>query len=71
MKASSLKKETEVIENIYKAISESNANGRFKHFIPHDVYVSDEVRLQLIDDGFKVYKGDWDGVMTNCLIIEW
>lgn len=71
MKASSLKKESEVIENIYEAISQANAEGRFKYFIPHDVYVSDEVRLQLIEDGYKVCRGDWNGIMTNCLIIEW
>ena len=71
MKASELKKESEVIENISKYISEANAHGRFKCYIPHDVYVNESVKLQLIEDGFKVYKGDWDGMMTNCLIIEW
>lgn len=71
MKAKSLKKTSVSIENIYKGISESNANNRFKHFVPHDVYVSDEVRLKLIEDGYKVYKGNWDGIMTNVLIIEW
>ena len=43
MKADELKKVSEVIENIYGVISEANSNGRFKCFIPHDVYVSDEV----------------------------
>ena len=71
MKANELKKQTEVIDNIYKAISEANSNGNFKHFIPHWVYVSDEIILQLINDGFKVYKGEWDGIMKDCLIIEW
>ena len=71
MKAEELKKESEVIENIYKAISEANSRGEFKWFIPHFVYVSDQVRLQLIKDGFKVHIGDWDSMMTNALIIEW
>jgi len=71
MKAKHLKKETEVIENIYTEISKANANGQFKHFIPHFIYVDDKVRLQLIEDGFKVYKGDWDNIMINALIIEW
>lgn len=71
MKAKDLKKESEVIENIYKAISEANANGYYKHFIPHFVYVSESVKMQLIDDGYKVYKGDWDGITKDCLIIEW
>ena len=71
MKAQELKKESEVIENIYKSISEANSRGAFKHAIPHYIYVSDKVKLQLIEDGFKVYKGDWDSIMINSLIIEW
>ena len=71
MKAKHLRKQSEAIENIYKQISEANAHGQFKHFIPHFIYVSEEVKSQLIEDGYKVYKGDWDGHMTNCLIIEW
>lgn len=71
MKASHLKKESESIENIYKRISEANSNGDFKIFIPHFRYVTDEVRIQLIQNGYKVYIGDWDGVMINALIIEW
>lgn len=71
MKASSLKKESEVIENIYQIIINANGSGCYKTFITHDRYVSDEVRLQLIKDGYKVYVGDWDGITTNALIIEW
>ena len=71
MKAKDLKKESEVIENIYKAISDANSRGFFKHFIPHWIYVSEEVKMQLIEDGFKLYKGNWDFGMTDCLIIEW
>ncbi|MFD2824796.1 hypothetical protein ACFS5M_14025 [Lacinutrix iliipiscaria] len=71
MKACELKKTSEALENIYKLISEANSRSEFKCFIPHFVYVSEKIRLQLIEDGFKVYRGDWDGVITNCLIIEW
>lgn len=67
MKASHLQKQSEVIENIYKDISEANANGRRKHFIPHWVYVSEAVKLQLLEDGYTL----WDGLMNNGLIIEW
>jgi hypothetical protein len=70
MKAKSLKKVPEVIENIYNQISEANANNQFKCLIPHFVYVTDETRLQLIKDGYKVYEGNWDTMMTG-LIIEW
>jgi hypothetical protein len=71
MKASDLKKQPITIETIYDAINQANSIGWHKHFIPHFVYVSDEVRLKLIEDGFKIYKGDWDGTMKDCLIIEW
>jgi len=71
MKAKELSKSSEVIENIYKIISEANARGEFKIFIPHFVYVEENLKLKLIDDGYKVYKGDWDGIMKDVLIIEW
>lgn len=71
MKAKEIIKQSEVIENIYNAISHANSIGQFKHFIPHYIYVSDAVKLQLIEDGYKLYNGEWDGVMNNCLIIEW
>lgn len=71
MKASHLKKQSEVIENIYQSISRENQNGNFKHFIPHFVYVSEQVKSELIENGYKVYRGDWDGIITNALIIEW
>jgi len=70
MKAKDLVKISEVVENIYKQISEANSNGQFKYFIPHFVYVSDEVKLQLMKDGYKVYEGQWDNIMSG-LIIEW
>lgn len=70
MKAQSLTKVPEVIENIYHQISEANANNQFKCFIPHFMYVTNDVKLQLIKDGYKVYEGNWDAIMTG-LIIEW
>jgi len=71
MKAKHLKKQSKTIENIYKRISEANENGEFKIFIPHFVYVEEKVKLQLLEDGYKVYIGQWDGVVTDALIIEW
>lgn len=71
MRANSLVKISVTIEGIYTAIEEGNKYGCFKHGIPHNLYVSDEVKLKLMADGFKVYNGDWDGVMKNSLIIEW
>jgi len=71
MKANSLVKKSVKIEDVYSSIETANEYGGFKHFIPSNLYVSDEVRLKLMADGFKVYIGDWDGVMLNVLIIEW
>jgi hypothetical protein len=71
MKAESLKRQSETIENIYKKISHADTNGEFKIFIPHFVHVEENVKIQLIEDGYKVYKGQWDGNIINALIIEW
>jgi len=71
MKAKDLKKKSISIEDVYKRIQQANDNGDFKIFIPHFHNVSKEVTIQLFDDGFKTYKGQWDGVITECLIIEW
>jgi len=71
MRANELKKESISIEDIYEAICNANTFKQYKHFIPHHIYVSEQVKLRLIEDGFKVYKSDWDGVTKECLIIEW
>ena len=71
MKASDLKKKSIDIESIYKEIESMNSAGQFKHVIPHFIYVSDEVKLKLMADGFKVYIGNWSNFSPNDLIIEW
>lgn len=71
MKAKELiKKETD-LKAIYEQIESTNNYGCFKIFIPHDRRFSEKSKLELIENGFKVYRGDWDGVMTNVFIIEW
>jgi hypothetical protein len=71
MKAKQLIKESISIEDIYKDIQNQNDNKCFKHFIPHHVFISDKIKLELIENGFKVYIGDWDGIMKDCVIVEW
>ena len=71
MKAKELKKQSIKLEAIYKEIQMANDRGEFKFFIPHFVVVDECTKIQLIEDGFKVYKGDWDSVIINALIIEW
>lgn len=73
MKANSIKKTSVTVKEIYEGIeSELKHNSsKFKYHIPHWIYVSDEVKLELINEGFKVYKGSWDGILNEALIIEW
>jgi hypothetical protein len=70
MKAKDLKKKSIPIEKIYRLIESANERNEFKVCVFHAIYVNNEIILQLIKDGFKVYRGDWD-MMKNCLIIEW
>jgi hypothetical protein len=65
-----LKKETD-LKPIYEMIKNQNEYGAFKTFFPHDRYFSEKARLELMENGFKVYKGDWDGIMKDVYIIEW
>ncbi len=70
MKAKDLTKVPETIEDICAQISDANANKWFKCFIPHFIYVTNETKLQLMKEGFKVYEGKWDETRFG-LIIEW
>lgn len=74
-KASQITKESLTIEDIEKKISDIEANpyekGLFKIFFPHWVYISNDVKLKLMEAGYKVYTADWDGVMKDAFIIEW
>jgi hypothetical protein len=71
MKAKELiKKETD-LKIIYEDIKQQNEYGCFKTFIPHNRILSEKAKLELMENGFKVYKGDWDGIMKDVYIIEW
>lgn len=71
MKASSLVKKDTDLKEIYSDIENANNNGHFKIPIPHNRVFSDSAKMELIENGFKVYKGSWDGVLIDCYIIEW
>lgn len=71
MKASSLSKKTLSIFDVHEEIEIANELGSFKIFIPHHKFIKNETVIQLIEDGFKVHKGDWDGININVTIIEW
>ena len=70
MKAKELVKKSVKIEDIYLNIEERNKMGEYKIFYPCYVYISDEVIMELIEDGFKVSKGEWLRGEIG-LIIEW
>ena len=58
------------LESIYKKIEQDNQNHHCMTFIPFFECVSDETIMQLINDGFKVSKGEmFRG--DKGLIIEW
>ncbi len=71
MKVNTLARKPFDIKALYENIKEANERGEFKVFIPHWVHVPEYVKLELIENGYKVHVGDWCGEMINCLIIEW
>lgn len=70
MRANELLKFSPSLEQIYNRIKEANENGEYKIFYPHFIYFSDECKLELIKQGFKVYQGEWIRGDYG-LIIEW
>jgi len=72
-KAHERKKTTLPTSEIEKKIDEIEKNNLYQNkiFIEPFYSVSDETKLEFINAGYKVYFGDWDGIMRNVLIIEW
>ena len=72
-KASERIKKKIPIDEIHKRIDELEKNFPYQNkiFIPHFEQVSDQAKLVLVNFGYKVYQGDRDGVVKDCLIIEW
>jgi len=71
LKAKDLVKKEMDLKLIYERIKDGNEYGAYKIFIPHDRYFSEKAKLELMENGFKVYKGDWDGIAKDVYIIEW
>jgi len=71
MKANEISKVGKSLDSIYKLIESALLNQEYKCFIPHFVYVEESTKLKLLEDGFKLSVGDWDGRIKNALIIEW
>ena len=70
MKARELEKNSPSLDQIYNIIKEANKRNEYKIFLPHWVYFSDECKLELMRQGFKVYQGEWLRGDYG-LIIEW
>jgi hypothetical protein len=70
MKSKEIVKVSKSLDEVYKQIDQDNKSGWYKSFFPHFVNVTDETRLRLIQDGFKVYEGEWLRG-DHGLIIEW
>lgn len=58
MKATDLEKTSRSLEEIYQNIERENKRYNFKVFFPHWVYFSDDRKLKLIRQGFKVSEGE-------------
>jgi len=70
MRADTLIKKSQTIEEIYESIKMQNEHGNFKMSFPNSMYVSDEIKLELMREGYKVSIGDI-GMGSKDLIIEW
>lgn len=70
MKARELEKNSPSLDLLYESIEEANKRNEYKIFFPHWVYFSDECKLELMRQGFKVYQGEWLRGDYG-LIIEW
>lgn len=70
MKAKELIKSVKSLDELYKQIEQDNLNGWCKSFFPHFINIENETKLRLIQDGFKVYEGEWLRGDYG-LIIEW
>ena len=71
MKASELIKKSVTIEEIYAQIEASNENKNCRISLSNSMYIDDQVIIQLVSDGFKVYRGSLYGTAIDELIIEW
>lgn len=71
LKAKDLVKKPLTIKDISEQIKVANEGGSYKIHIPNFSAVDENIIPTLIQNGFKVYRGDWDGFMKDVLIIEW
>jgi hypothetical protein len=56
-------------ERFYRDIDSANKNGDNRLIVPPTMYMPMDFIHQLLEDGFKVYKVEPQGLQTWC--IEW
>ncbi|WP_223559610.1 hypothetical protein [Chryseobacterium lathyri] len=69
-KASDLTKKSLTKAEVYENITRYNNTSIYRHAIPPEAYISEEVILSIMQDGFKVSKGNMIGFI-DAWIIEW
>ncbi len=70
MRANNLIKKPIDLKKIYKDIEDANNRNEYRYFINPFIYISDEVKLELLNNGFKVYSSkDFNGL--EGLVVEW
>lgn len=71
MKANELEKKYMSLEAIYDLVKRANEEGDYRTFILPHKRVKESTIMELITNGFKVYKGFYDDRFRDALIIEW
>jgi hypothetical protein len=71
MKANELEKHYVPLEAIYKLIKQANDEGDYRTFILPHKRVKESDIMELITNGFKIYKGYFDDRFRDVTVIEW
>jgi hypothetical protein len=70
MKAKDIQKKYITIDKIYERIKMANDNCENAIIYPFFVNISDETKLQLMNDGYKLSRSNYE-FTANALIIQW
>jgi len=71
MKANELVKKYVTLEFIYDLVKSANDVGNYRTFILPHKRVKESTIMELITNGFKIYKGVYDDRFRDVTIIEW
>ena len=71
MKSNELEKKYIPLEAIYDLVKRANDEGDYRTFILPHKRVKESTIMELITNGFKIYKGNFDDRFRDVTIIEW